>query len=36
MGRMKEKDKKKVALGVAILLLIWWEQFPYSVETCEH
>jgi hypothetical protein len=32
MERMKEKNKK-VASGVAVLLLIRWEQFPYSVET---
>jgi hypothetical protein len=30
---MKERQKK-VASGVAVLLLIWWEQFPCSVETC--
>jgi hypothetical protein len=33
MGKMKEKDKKNVASGVAILLLIRWEQFPCSVES---
>jgi hypothetical protein len=30
---MKEKNKKE-ALDVVVLLHIWWEQFPYSVETC--
>jgi hypothetical protein len=29
---MKEKNKK-VASGVAVLLLILWERFPCSVET---
>jgi hypothetical protein len=32
-GKMKDKDKKKVASGVA-LLLVQWEQFPCSVESC--
>jgi hypothetical protein len=31
-GKMKDKDKK-VASGVAVLL-IRWEQFPYSMESC--
>jgi hypothetical protein len=28
---MKERNKK-VASGMTVFLLIWWEQFSYSVE----
>jgi hypothetical protein len=32
--KIKEKSKKKMALGIAVLLLIRRKQFPCSVESC--
>jgi hypothetical protein len=28
MRKIKEKDKKKVTLGIAVIFLLQWEQFP--------
>jgi hypothetical protein len=33
MGKRRKRKTKKVASGVAVFLLIRWEQFPYSVDT---
>jgi hypothetical protein len=33
MGKRRKRKTKKVASGMAVFLLIWWEKFSYSVDT---